>query len=102
HQHHEGPLPRRPKTVTRSLHRSAVAGRTAMSTSPSIRLDGTGEGARERAPSLGISRSSVRRQEVPVERPVGHVATELDADGARVAEVEPGPDAGIDDLAIEI
>ena len=33
---------------------------------------------------------------------MGHVPTELDADLARVAEVEPGPDAGIDDLAIEI
>lgn len=28
HQHHEGSSPRRPNTLTRSLHRSAVAGRT--------------------------------------------------------------------------
>lgn len=37
HQHHDGSSPRRPNTLTRSLHRSGVAGRTWIDMSPILR-----------------------------------------------------------------
>jgi hypothetical protein len=78
HQHHDGSSPRRPNTLTRSLHRSGVAGRTWIDMSPILRtgLASQHPGFVARTvtggPSSGVRRPSQRKSFGTFRNPTAH------------------------------